>query len=301
MRTQLSILIPTFNTVCVSLVRTLSAQAERIGGLNYEIIVADDGSTDAGSIAQNEEINTLTRCYYVKSSMNVGRAAIRNKLGELSKREWLLFIDSGVEVESDKFLSAYLNAKEDSQVIVGGVATSKKNVDNKLKGNLRYCYELTSEPRHSASERAKHPYQSFRTCNFMVRKDVFDRIHFDENISTYGYEDVLFGKALHDDDITIAHIDNPVSYTKYEDNATFVAKTEEALRTLSTLSEAVGDYSKIIKTQRKLQRSGLYKPFYTLYTYRKAAWRGNLCSAKPSLFVFKLYKLGYFIEVHTRP
>lgn len=301
MRTQLSILIPTFNTACVPLVQTLAAQAERIESLDWEIIVADDGSTDAVSIAENDAINAIEHCRYVKNETNIGRSGIRNNLANLSKHEWLLFIDSGIEIESENFLSTYLAANEDSQVIMGGVETSKKRVDDSLKGNLRYLYELSSEPQHSAKERTKRPYQSFRTCNFIVRKDVFDSIRFDETISTYGYEDVLFGKSLRDNGINIAHMDNPVRYTKYEDNATFVAKTEESLRTLSTLTEQVGDYSKIIRTYKKLHSCGLSRLFYTLYIYKKRSWRDNLCSAKPSLQVFKLYKLGYFIEVHTRP
>lgn len=301
MRTQLSILIPTFNTVCVTLVRTLAAQAAGIEGLDYEIIVVDDGSTDAETVVDNDEISTLPHCRYIKNETNIGRSAIRNRLGKEAKNEWFLFIDSGVEVESEKFLNIYLNAKEDSHVIVGGIATSKKNFDNTLNGNLRYRYELASEPQHSASERAKCPYQSFRTSNFMVRKDVFDRIKFDETISTYGYEDVLFGKALHDNGITIEHIDNTVVYTKYDENTAYITKTEEAMHTLSTLYEQLQAYSKIISAYQKLHHLGLDKFVFALFYYRKRAWRNNLCSAKPSLLLFKLYKLGYFIEVQKRP
>lgn len=46
---SLSILIPTYNNVCLELVRDLQAQASILSSENdfeYEIIVADDGSTD---------------------------------------------------------------------------------------------------------------------------------------------------------------------------------------------------------------------------------------------------------------
>jgi len=301
MRTNLSILIPTFNTSCVPLVRTLAAQAETISGLGWEIIVVDDGSIDARCKAENNEINTIDHCRYVLNETNVGRAAIRNRLGKEAKREWLLFIDSDMNIEKPDFLSAYLNADEAYSVVYGGLKIDKAVDDGDINGNLRYRYEKANEPQHTVIARTKHPYQSFSAANFMVRKSVFDHIHFDETIKTYGYEDVLFGKALHDNGIAIAHIDNPVSYTKYEENAIYVAKIEEALRTLSTLYKAVGNYSKIIRTQRTLQRCGLSRLFYTLYIHKKKAWRNNLCSPTPSLFVFKLYKLGYFLSVHKRP
>lgn len=301
MRTQLSILIPTFNTPCVPLVQTLVAQAERIEGLDWEIIVADDGSTDAKSIDENDAINAIEHCRYVKNGANVGRSRIRNKLANLSKYDWLLFIDSDMNVEKADFIRAYLDADDAYSVVYGGIKINKAGRDVDLKGNLRYAYEKASEPQHTVNERRKQPYQSFSAANFMVRKDVFDSIKFDESITTYGYEDVLFGKGLRDNGIKIAHIDNPVCYTKYEDNATFVAKTEEALRTLSTFSKQVRDYSKIIRTYEKLRSCGLSKLFYTLYIYKKRSWRDNLCSAKPSLLVFKLYKLGYFIAVQKHP
>lgn len=46
MKKELSILIPTFNDICVDLVQALARQCESIQRLKYEIIVADDGSTN---------------------------------------------------------------------------------------------------------------------------------------------------------------------------------------------------------------------------------------------------------------
>ena len=47
MKNDLSILIPTYNDACTQLVSDLQRQAERLGMERYEIVVADDGSTDA--------------------------------------------------------------------------------------------------------------------------------------------------------------------------------------------------------------------------------------------------------------
>ena len=59
----LSILIPTYNNVCFELVRSLQAQASLLSvsssDFKYEIIVADDGSTDKATREGNRLINTL--------------------------------------------------------------------------------------------------------------------------------------------------------------------------------------------------------------------------------------------------
>ena len=62
---SLSILIPTYNNVCLELVRDLQAQASILSSTNdleYEILVADDGSTDKNTIEKNREINELNHC-----------------------------------------------------------------------------------------------------------------------------------------------------------------------------------------------------------------------------------------------
>ncbi len=71
MKNELSILIPCYNCRCGKLVNVLHAllkkEEERHGreAFRYEIIVADDGSTDTASIEENKYINSLNNCRYV--------------------------------------------------------------------------------------------------------------------------------------------------------------------------------------------------------------------------------------------
>jgi len=323
MQKQLSILIPTFNTVCVPLVQTLAAQAECIEGLEWEIIVADDGSTDASCLSENEAIKEIRNCYFFINKINIGRAAIRNALGRKAHYSWLLFLDSDVEIPSAYFLDNYLvtiEAQSQSNgglngsqrrlnrspfkpplALNGGLIASSLSHDQKVAENLRYRYEKACEHKLRAEERAKHPYRSFRSTNFIVSKEVFERCKFDEALTTYGYEDVLFGKSLRENGVQILHIDNPIAYTEYEDNAAFLAKTEEAMRTLSSLYSTLDGYSPIISLCKTICRLHLQGLLVRLFEARKAAWRSNLLSVNPSLLLFKLYKLGYFLTVHTRP
>ena len=107
MKQELSILIPTYNTKCAGLVKALHRQAMQIEGLKFEILVADDGSTNQKTTTENNrEISMLPHCSYLIRPTNSGRAAIRNYLAQSASSEWLLFIDCDVEIPPG-FLRCY--------------------------------------------------------------------------------------------------------------------------------------------------------------------------------------------------
>jgi len=272
-----------------------------VSSLKFEIIVADDGSDDIQTIKENERINEMINCRYVVRSNNIGRAAIRNLLGSMASFDWLLFLDSDVIIENTSFIINYLNAPEKYPVVYGGVKIGIDTAHSTIKGNLRYMYEKQCEPHHSARLRASKPYRSFRTTNFMIMKEAFAKCQFDNTITTYGYEDVLFGKHLCDNKIDIMHIDNPVTYTEYDSNKDYMAKTEESLRTLDSLYDELKDYSGIIKLCSYIHRFRAAWLVKKLFLIMSNDWKRRLESEHPSLLIYKMYKIGYFISVHRYP
>ena len=175
----LSIVIPTYNRECTTLVRPLQLQAENIDGLHYEVLVADDGSADSAVKQANRMIRDWDNCRLIELEQNIGRACIRNYLAREAKYPYLLFLDSDVQVVVPDYLSRYLRCKGDD-VVYGGVCI----VPNAelAAHNLRYRYELACEPRHSVERRKVSPYQGFRTSNFLMRRDVLLSHPFDERI-----------------------------------------------------------------------------------------------------------------------
>lgn len=287
----LSVLIPTHNHVCVTLVRQL-AQQLAAAGIDHEVIVADDGSTDSDSIAENQAINDLPHCRYLIRQENVGRAAIRNVLVREAQQPYVLFIDSDMTILNDNYIRRYLDNDCDT-VIDGGVAIHGD--EEALRGNLRYRYEKAEEPHHTAPERQKTPYQHLHTANLFVRRDLMLAHPFDERFRYYGYEDVLLGKTFRQQHIAIEHIDNPLGFCTFETNADFVTKTEEGLRTLGQFRDDLKGYSRLLTLVSNIHIPAVLTMIRLWHKLFGRLERRNLCGSHPSITIFKLYRLGYFI------
>lgn len=290
---QLSILIPTFNYVCVELVKRLHGQAVA-AGISHEIIVADDGSTDNGIIAENRKIDDIDSCIYIIRGVNVGRAAIRNYLAGRSQFERLLFLDCDMELPDDRFIERYMS-ESGVDILDGGIRIGAEPT-GEVK-NIRYRYERAVEPHHTVAERAKQPFCSFRTTNFMISREAMLESPFDERFRHYGYEDVLFGKELERRGFTIRHIDNPTVLTDFEPNDVFISKTEEAMRTLYRFSSELRGYSHLLDIAARLHSyrlDGVIRLWYRIFS---GIIRRRLISGKAGVRIFNLYKLGYFLTI----
>lgn len=304
---DLSILLPSYNNVCVSLVQALQRQADALRGkldkpFRYEIIVADDCSTDAACIDANRVIGDMLHCRYLRMKQNVGRAQIRNVLISESRGDYVLLIDSDLFLCDDNYLYKYATSTAD--VVYGGTRIGGEGfamVDNEantehLKGNLRYIYEKKAEPSHRAVFRQLRPNQEISVCNLYARRDIMEAHPFDSRFKAYGYEDVLFGKRLAESGIEVTHIDNPVLINEFEPNSVFVKKTEEAILTLCRFEQDLEGYSNL---KTKVTTLGRYIPlslFRLWHRIMKNKEKRNLTGSKPSLLLFKLYKLGFFLE-----
>ena len=293
MISSLSILIPTYNDEVVNLVFALSSQISKLG-INAEILVGDDGSTDFGVIERNRIVTSIPYARLVEFDVNRGRASIRNSLCKLAKFDWILFIDGDMSVCRDNFIETYLSHSE-ADVIYGGYCLPAD--DKSLKNNLRHRYEFSCMSQHTVSKRRLHPFHDFHTSNFFVRRDIMLSVPFCKDFKNYGYEDVFWGKQLCECGYVITHIDNPVEFSTFESNEVFLKKTEEGLHTLYLHKDLLTNYSRIISVSTKLKQlhcDSLVS--YILNSFRNYFVK-NLQSENPSLSFFKLYRLGYYLSI----
>ena len=113
---MISVLIPTYNFVCVDLVEEILRQMARLDIIG-EIIVADDGSSNMSTIAANSKIEQYDNCRLIVNPKNIGIARNRNLLMREAKYPHLLFLDSDTFPTSDDFLKNYIEAADKADVV----------------------------------------------------------------------------------------------------------------------------------------------------------------------------------------
>lgn len=290
MITQLSILIPVYNSCCVEMVAQLQSQCATIcQPFDYEIIVADDGSTDLQTLQSNQKINGLPHCSFLKKEKNSGSAATRNFLAVHSQYPWLLFLDSDMTIPDQQFIQRYLSETQ-YDVVNGGI-----RIGEGTRQNLRYLYEKQGEPNHVVEKRNKMGFHEFRSTNFLIRRTLITQVPFNERFTKSGYEDVHYGRTLCQQGATILHIDNPLVLDDFEDNPAYLLKCERNWRTLSLFRDELQGYSRLLSLAQHLTPiAPLIRLWHRLFGPIE---RRHLTGCRPTLFVFNLYRIGYFVSI----
>lgn len=295
----LSILIPTYNYDCSNLVNELVKQACGIGGLCYEIIVGDDGSTEQGIIGANRAINSMPGCEYWERGCNSGRAAIRNALYARSRGTHLLFLDSDGMPASANFLARYVAVINElpAGVVCGGIVHPLQLPSPRV--SLRWRYEKSAEKRMTTAWRNAHPYDNFRSFNFLIERDAFSAIMFDERVRRYGFEDNLFGMRLQECGVAIKHIDNPMLNVDIEPNDVYVRKNKEALATLAAHYSSLSSHVRLAVQLGRVERWHMGWLLSLLYKISRPLLLRNLLGENPCVWVLNFYKAGYLRSLLT--
>lgn len=300
---HLSVIIPTHNTPCDELVRTLHRQLEsaqtktlqqpgRDGApalQNFEIIIADDGSDNQELLHTYQQLTALPNVRHLALPKAPSRSAMRNRLPGLASYEWQLQLNANVLLPDNDFVLRYLhamNSQNHADVVCGHTSARA------MSHNLRCTYEQSYQASHPAEWRNQHPFDSFRNTNFAIRSELASRIAYDERITGYGYEDLAFGIALRKAGARIKHIDNPAVYDCTETSEQYLQKTEESMHTLLSLPYEVKHEVSVYRKMMQLRSLHLLWLLRLWHRMMQKKERHNLCGAHPSMFVFKLYKLG---------
>jgi len=297
---MLSINIPVFNIEVNDLVLQLVQQAEKLN-VPFEIRVYDDGSEEKVKTA-NRGIIQLPGVKYTELKTNLGRAAIRNKMGFGSIYNYLLFIDADSKIISDDYLKTFLKEAKPKCVLCGGTAYQKEKPAEKEK-ILRWAYGTQREA-VSIEKRNRKKGFIITSNNFLIERKIFEQVHFREDIRDYGHEDTVLGFDLFKSGIEIRHIDNPVEHTGLEDAEIFLEKSRKALKNLKYISEVIVKNDEVFVTQvnflNRVRSISKWLPpaflrlFYSIFhTFLEK----NLKSENPRIKWFDFYKLSYFSTI----
>ncbi|WP_297086356.1 glycosyltransferase [uncultured Draconibacterium sp.] len=300
---MLSVNIPVYNVEIVELVNQLHQQAIRLD-LSVEIRVYDDGSDEIFK-SINRTVKDISNVIYKELDKNVGRAAIRNKMGQDAGGEWLLFMDADSKLISGNYLKNYFDKLSGNRVLCGGTAYASSEPADPEK-LLRWTYGSRREA-ISAARRNQSKGFIITSNNFLISRNLFQQIPFREELREYGHEDTLLGYDLFCQGIEIYHIDNPLEHTGLESAQVFLKKTCMALANLKKIAEELLEGEHKFYRQVNFLRKNRLLTFFIpgrflalLFNRYRLKLETNLKSRRPSLFLFDLYKLGYYASIKNR-
>jgi glycosyltransferase involved in cell wall biosynthesis len=98
---DISVILPTYNRSTLLEYTLKSLALQQTGGYRFEVVVADDGSSD-DTCAIVEKYKPLLRIKYVyQEDLGYRPASARNKAIEVAEGELCLFVDSGIILNTD--------------------------------------------------------------------------------------------------------------------------------------------------------------------------------------------------------
>lgn len=184
---QTTLVIPVFNAAS-----TVEPVFRRLGELpaSWQIVVVDDGSTD-GTVGLVRHL--LPRAQLCQNPHKLGASAARNLGASRSEGEYIVFLDSDVEVvpETLQGLVDYLQLHPDHSGVFGCYSPADRNDEGPLSRfrNLLHRYFHLNEP--------SGPVPSFWSGLGAIRASEFRRVG-GFNVDVKGIEDVELGKRLSD-------------------------------------------------------------------------------------------------------
>lgn len=292
---MLSVLVPIYNYNAYPLVEELHKQCIELG-IVFEILCQDDASKSALNI-NNEKINSLSNCNFISLEKNVAHRQNRNLLAKRAKYEYLLFLDGDSIVINSHYIKNYINNLKEYDVIYGGRLHPENYPSNQQI--LRWKYGKFIEDK-LAKDRLKEPYKCLLFNNTIIKKECFNKVKFDTEITLYGHDDTQLSYQLSLIPSKIHHIDNQIKHGDIDSNEVYINKTKNSIKSLLVLyaSKKIDyRYVSLLKLYVFLKTTKLHLIASLFYKTFKNTMTKNLVSNNPSLIVFNLFRISYMCSL----
>ena len=293
---RLSILIPFLRDDPSDLLEMLSREALTLAG-QVEIVVLDDGTDDAELTARLSDqamaMRIATRL--ISLARNEGRSLGRNRLAQSARGRSLLFLDSDMRPDSERFVRIWLDLVEadDPAVAFGGFSLLQAPTD------ARYAVHRAMATRSDCighHERALQPEKHVFTSNLLVRRDVFDSEGFDPAFSGWGWEDVEWAMRV-SRRYPVLHIDNTATHMGLDTAESLAAKYEQSV---ANFARVVAGHPDIVATYPSYRAARMLKHVPGLGVIRPLVKRAALNDGVPVRargFALRLYRAMLYAQV----
>lgn len=295
---SITVCIPVFNQYIADLAAVLAYQ---VSGATIPVVVffGDDASEEKFR-KLNRPVMAKYGFVYEEMPENTGRARMRNYMAEKANTTHVLFLDGDTIIEHSDFLVNYIESllQSPDTVFCGGTYFQPRNYDkNKM---LHWTYG-TKVVAGLHSRRDLEGRFHFMASNFLIKREYFEQVRFQEDLRDYGHEDTIFGHELRSANIDVEGIDNQVLHGSLDMNKEFLDKVSHLVLNLKKLKKS-GQYEealaeiRLVKAARNVKKCGLRAPYLWLFDGISTLVAKNLNGSKPSLGLLNMYKLYLFLK-----
>ncbi|MFP4401417.1 MAG: glycosyltransferase, partial [Candidatus Woesearchaeota archaeon] len=202
-----SVVVPTYNRKENLSLVIRSLLKQEYPKKRYEIIVADDGSSDnTKELVKKYQKDNSNIKYVFQEDKGFRAGQARNLGAKKAKGNYLIFINDDI-IPMPNLIKNYAKELNSHDIIIGytsGYTVNDKIYDSKkIKNLIDSDYQklkklkLIHEFRDSwfdnknmnTSEKTKDIWKIFTATNFAIKKEIFDKEKFDERFSGWGVED----------------------------------------------------------------------------------------------------------------
>ncbi len=232
MEVKVSVIIPTYNRADTIERCIKSVTAQTLSDI--EIIVVDDGSTDATSSrlhAIRDDRITLIR------QENTGQGFARNRGIDASCGKYIAFVDSDDTIEPEMLRAMYDRAEKDrADVVQCGITDIYP--DGRRVSQLKYADEtVTVTDKGAYMDKYFTPCRhSYEVCNKLIRRDltVTSAVRFRDTKRCFS-EDLMFNMELIPHINKISFIEKPYYNYFQNENSHLHQNAEKRLTSICTL------------------------------------------------------------------
>lgn len=237
----LSVVVPYKDYDVSTLARDLIAQANQ-QTTAVELLFADDGSQQSRHAETLRELfsSATIAARLLVYTRNIGRAAIRNRLANEARGEYLLFLDADMLPDDAAFLQRYLALAQEGKLDITCGGRSYHRVEDCPIEHRLYRYFSQATECVGADIRNRHPLWYLLTNNLMVRRRLALERPLDESYRGWGFEDADW--ALRLVGAQVLHIENTASHMGLPSERELLAKYDESSDNFARISQELPEF-----------------------------------------------------------
>ncbi|MET4684476.1 glycosyltransferase family 2 protein [Brevundimonas faecalis] len=292
---DLSVLIPFLRDDPTELLALLEREAVTLGG-RVEIILLDDGTADAAltdSLVMTIDGMSLP-VRLITLSANRGRSEGRNRLAEAARGASLLFLDSDMRPDHDRFLTVWADLARDQAPAVAFGGFSLLQAPDDARFAVHRSMAVRSDCL-SAGQRALQPEKHVFTSNLLVRRDVFETEAFDPGFSGWGWEDVEWAMRVsrrHQ----VVHLDNPATHMGLDTVESLAAKYEQSAPNFARVVARHPDFVCAYPSYRVARKLKAVPGLRLIRPLLKQTARLSFLPTSMRAFSLRLYRTALYAE-----